>query len=164
MFKRFVKFFFSYCFKKMAEISLNKKLDNKSKVHGYTRLTHRTMIGINSHFNGLHIYGAGRVFIGKNFHSGKGLKILTQNHNYHGSKLPYDDTYIIKDVHIGDNVWVGLDVIILPGVHIGDGAIIQAGSVVSRDIESLAIVGGNPAVKFSSRDISHYRQTNENLC
>ncbi len=49
------------------------------------------------------------------------------------------------DTIIGNDVWIGQDATILPGVHIGDGAIIGARSVVSRDIPPYAIVAGNPA-------------------
>ncbi len=46
---------------------------------------------------------------------------------------------------IGNDVWIGQNAVILPGVHIGDGAIIGASSVVGRDVEPYAIVVGNPA-------------------
>lgn len=45
---------------------------------------------------------------------------------------------------IGNDVWIGCDALILPGVHIGDGAIIGAHSVVSKDVEPYTVVGGNP--------------------
>jgi acetyltransferase-like isoleucine patch superfamily enzyme len=48
-------------------------------------------------------------------------------------------------VRIGNDVWIGTRAIILPGVQIGDGAIIGAGSVVTRDVPALAVVGGVPA-------------------
>lgn len=114
------------------------------------------VVGKNVHFNGVRCYGEGTVFIGDNFHSGTGLKILTQNHNYNGVAIPYDSTVIIKNVVIEDNVWVGMDVLILPGVLIGEGAIIQAGSVVSISIPPLAIAGGNPAKVIRYRNESHY--------
>ncbi|HHT0934569.1 TPA: acyltransferase, partial [Serratia marcescens] len=50
------------------------------------------------------------------------------------------------------------NVIVLPGVSIGEGAIIQAGSVVVKDIEPYAIAGGHPAKPFSQRDVAHYLQ------
>ena len=50
-----------------------------------------------------------------------------------------------KPVRIGNDVWIGTRAIILPGVHIFDGAIIGAGSVVTRDVPALAVVGGAPA-------------------
>ena len=49
-----------------------------------------------------------------------------------------------KPIHIGSNVWIGGGVIILPGITIGDNVIIAAGSVVTKDIPSNTIAGGNP--------------------
>ncbi len=50
-----------------------------------------------------------------------------------------------KQIVVGDDVWLGYGAIILPGVTIGDGAIIGAGTVVTKDVPPYAIVGGNPA-------------------
>ncbi|MGW2364548.1 CatB-related O-acetyltransferase [Streptomyces sp. NPDC001667] len=49
------------------------------------------------------------------------------------------------DTVIGNDVWIGYQALIMPGVRIGDGAIIAAGSVVTADVEPYAVVGGNPA-------------------
>lgn len=85
--------------------------------------------------------------------------MITQIHNYdHGKKVPYDDTYIYKDITIEDNVWLGSRVIVLGGVTIGEGAIIQAGSVVVKNIPKYAIAGGHPATVFKYRDIDHYER------
>ena len=46
---------------------------------------------------------------------------------------------------VGNDVWIGQDSLILPGVHIGDGAVIAARSVVSRDVPPYGVAGGNPA-------------------
>ena len=51
-----------------------------------------------------------------------------------------------KPIHIGDKAWLGFNVIVLKGVSIGDGAIIGAGSVVTRDVPAYCIAAGNPAV------------------
>ena len=84
--------------------------------------------------------------------------MISQNHNFNkGSKIPYDNTYILKNIVIEDNVWLGDRVIVLGGVRIGEGAIIQAGSVVVKDIPKYAIAGGHPAVVFAKRDIDHYK-------
>lgn len=48
-------------------------------------------------------------------------------------------------IYIGDDVWIGCHSLILKGVHIGDGAVIAAGSVVTKDVPSYSVVGGNPA-------------------
>lgn len=53
--------------------------------------------------------------------------------------------YSKGEVAIGRNVWIGDKVTVLPGVHIGDGAIIGAGSVVTGDVPAYAVVAGNPA-------------------
>lgn len=49
-----------------------------------------------------------------------------------------------KEISIGDNVWIGNNVIILKGVNIGDNSIIAAGSIVNKDVSPNTIVGGNP--------------------
>jgi acetyltransferase-like isoleucine patch superfamily enzyme len=123
---------------------------------GWTVLSKRVIVGKNVNFNGMKINGRGFVFIGDNFHSGSECQILTENHNYEGVMIPYDNTFVVKDVYIGENVWLGNRVIILPGVRIEEGAIIQAGSVVVSDIPNCAIAGGHPAKVFSSRNKAHY--------
>ena len=121
--------------------------------------TKNTNIGNNCHFNGMRVNGKGKVIIGDNFHSGEDCLIITQNHNYdNGSKLPYDETYILKDVTIGKNVWLGSRVIILPGTTIEDGCVIQAGSVVHGIIPRLSVCGGNPAKVIKYRDKEHYEE------
>lgn len=125
-------------------------------IGGPTSLTANTVLGYNPNFNGMDISGNGNVIIGDNFHSGKECIIITQNHNYEGSEIPYDNTFLLKDVIIGDNVWFGDRVIVLGGVEIGEGAIIQAGAVVVKSIPPCAIAGGNPATVFKYRDKEHY--------
>ena len=74
-----------------------------------------------------------------------------------GEHIPYSpDDYIYKDIEIGDLVWCGLRVTILPGTKIGEGAIIQAGAVVRSEIPACAIVGGNPAKVFKYRNKEHF--------
>ena len=102
------------------------------------------------------ILGGGKVVIGDYFHSGSECMIITQNHNYKGNMIPYDNSYIYKNVTIGDCVWFGNRVIVTGNVTIGEGAIIAAGSVVCKDVPPLAIVGGNPAKVIKYRDEEHY--------
>ena len=131
---------------------------SKSPIYcgGLCIFTPDTSVGKNVNFNGMRISGSGKVLIGDNFHSGSSCEIITQNHNFEGNCIPYDSSYVTRDVVIGDNVWLGNKVIILPGVEIGEGAIIQAGSVVVSNIPACAIAGGHPAKVFSSRDKEHY--------
>lgn len=131
-------------------------------INGKCSFTANTHIGANCHFNGMEIGGHGDVFIGSNFHSGEGCLIITDNHNYDsGNALPYDNTLIVKSVSIGKNVWIGSRVIILGGAKIGDGVVIQAGSVVIGEIPSLAVCGGHPAKIIKYRDAEHYNKLEE---
>lgn len=84
--------------------------------------------------------------------------IITQNHNYEGTAVPYDKTFIYKNVVIGDNVWFGNRITVTGDITIGEGAIIAAGSVVVKDVPDYAIVGGNPAKVIKYRDIDHYKK------
>ena len=127
------------------------------KVNGKSRVNRNTVLGNNVNFNGMTITGIGEVTIGNNFHSGPGCIIMNSYHNYDkGTAIPYDSTYTHKDVVIEDNVWLGSNVTILGGVTIGEGAIIQIGSVVVSSIPSCAIAGGHPAKVYKYRDKEHY--------
>ncbi len=64
------------------------------------------------------------------------------------------------DVHIGDRVWIGYRAVILPGVTVGEGAVVAAGAVVTRDVEPFAIVAGSPAKPIGTRnsDLGYHLQ------
>ncbi len=165
MIKRSIKFIFQII-KQMQRIVYTKKISLECKsyelpltVNAKSSVTSNTILHKNVNFNGMRIKGAGRVDIGSNFHSGQECLMITQNHNYdYGKAIPYDETYIVKNITIEDNVWLGDRVIVLGGVTIGEGAIIQAGSVVVGDIEKYSIAGGHPAKVFSKRNIDHYKK------
>lgn len=151
--------------KKLRQVYFTTRVKQKSgsyklplKVNGKSNVTLKTFLGKNVNFNGMSISGCGEVHIGDNFHSGVECMMITQNHNYEGSKIPYDNTYTCKDIIIGDNVWLGSRVIVLGGVTIGEGAIIQAGSVIVSSIPKYGIAGGHPAKVFSYRDKEHYEK------
>lgn len=128
------------------------------RVNGKTKVTSKTTMGNNVNFNGMSILGGGEISIGNNFHSGPECMMITSFHNYEGNEIPYDNTMIDKNIIIDDNVWLGSRVIILGGVHIHEGAIIQAGSTVVWDIPPYGIAGGHPAKVFKQRNIDHYEE------
>ena len=98
------------------------------------------------------------LYIGSGTIIGPRCRIHTSTHNWRGNMLPYDDKYIVKEVRIGNNVWIGADVSIMPGVTIGDGAIVAACACVAKDVPPLALVGGNPAKVISYRDEQLYNK------
>lgn len=148
------KKFYTYIVRKTA-----KKVGPNLTVNRRSQVTDLTVLGNNVNFNGIRVHGRGNLVIGDNFHSGVECLVITQNHNYdNGTKIPYDSTIIEKPVRIEDNVWIGSRVTILPGVRIGEGAIIQGGSTVTTDIPKGAIAGGHPAEVFDHRDMDHYNQ------
>lgn len=144
-------------------VKLKVKDTGKSlRVNGYCKLSRNTHLGNNVNLNGMEILGSGHIYIGDNFHSGAGCLVISSIHNYDsGTKIPYDETVITKDVHIKNNVWLGARVIVLGGVTIEEGAIIQAGAVVVSDVAKCSIVGGNPARAFKTRNLDHYEKLKE---
>lgn len=109
-----------------------------------------------------YINAHGGVTFGKFCHIGKGLTIFSSNHNYKSTEsIPYGSDDILKPVTVGDCVWIGSNVSILPGSQIGDGAIISMGSVVRGVVPDCAIVAGNPATIVGYRDAENYRRLAE---
>jgi len=80
------------------------------------------------------------ITIGSRVAISKGVTIRdSDNHSINGNKR------ISAPIIIGDNVWIGLNATILKGVHIGSGAVVAAGSVVTKDVPENVLVGGVPA-------------------
>jgi acetyltransferase-like isoleucine patch superfamily enzyme len=159
----FIKKLLSNILKKYYKNKVLKKVKSYKeplKVNGYSFVNSNTILGKNCNFNGMKIKGNGKVVIGNNFHSGQECLMITSYHKYdEGDAIPYDTKKDIdKNIIIEDNVWLGDRVIILGGVEIGEGAIIQAGSVVVKDIPKYAIAGGHPAKVFKNRNINHYEK------
>lgn len=95
---------------------------------------------------GVLITPGGGLEIGSRTLIGYGSKILTANHN-----IPPNQERIFGSGHkkekviIKNDVWIGSNCVILPGVEIGEGAVIAAGSIVTKDVKAFHIVGGVPA-------------------
>ena len=97
-----------------------------------------------------HISCINGVIIGDNFLSGRSVTIIDNNHGDTTLKAlqlpPLSRELTTKgQIIIGNNVWVGDKATILGGVHIGDGAVIAANSVVTKDLPPYCLAAGNPA-------------------
>lgn len=105
-------------------------------------------IGVNAKING-------ECVIGNYVMMGEDCTIITRNHAHDRLDIPMMQQGFEKDrpVVIDDDVWIGDKVVLLPGVHIGKGAIIGAGSVVTKDVEPYSIMAGVPARKIKSRNV-----------
>ena len=95
---------------------------------------------------------AGSIKIGDDVLIGARLTIIAENHNFSDwTRSIKEQGVSSKGVTIGNDVWIGACVTILDGVTIGDHAIIAAGAVVTKDVQSFSIVGGVPARPIRSR-------------
>lgn len=125
--------------------------------------------------NVLYNYGSDRLIIGKFCAIATGVKFIMNGANHkldgistypfpifgHGWEKAMDKLMNLPsrgDIVIGNDVWIGYEAVIMPGVKIGDGAIVSAKSVVVKDVPPYMIVGGNPAVglklRFSEAEIT----------
>ena len=108
----------------------------------------------------LTVLDVGKVRIGKNAQIAPNVSIYTAGHPIHPVSRNSGYEYGIE-VTIGDNVWIGGNVCIMPGVTVGDNVVIGAGSVVTKDIPDSVIAVGNPcrvvrAITDDDRDF-YYR-------
>jgi maltose O-acetyltransferase len=87
------------------------------------------------------------VTIGDNVVMGPDVVIMTNAHRFDepGTPIRLQGAQSTRPVSLGNDVWLGTRVIILPGVCVGDGAVVGAGSVVTRDVPAYAVVAGVPA-------------------
>jgi acetyltransferase-like isoleucine patch superfamily enzyme len=101
----------------------------------------------------------GEIKIESGVIAGTNVTIYSANHRYeNATAIPYDQELVIRPVTIGANSWIGGYVVILPGVILGEGSIVGAGSVVTKSFPAGSIVGGNPAKLLKSRDMAHYEE------
>lgn len=124
---------------------IDKKIDNSFRMFPpfYTECGINIKVGKNVFINACcKFQDQGGIEIGDNILIGHGVTIATLNHEFNPTKRA---SMIAQKVKINSNVWIGSNAIILPGITIGYGAIIGAGSVVTKDVPANAIVAGNPA-------------------
>ena len=123
------------------------------------------IVGKNTYVGGATISCAQKISIGNNVQIAWGVVLI--DHNSHSldyrvrrNDLPDQkngnkewNQVSIKNIDIEDDVWIGLNSIVMKGVKIGRGAIIGAGSVVTKDVLEMTVVAGNPAVQIKMLEI-----------
>jgi acetyltransferase-like isoleucine patch superfamily enzyme len=121
----------------------------------FSRVGHRRnlRVGKNSGWNwGCWINAYGGITIGSNVIIGPYCVIHSANHIFADTTIPINKQGFEKlPVKIEDDCWLGAKVIVLPGVTIGKGCVIGAGSVVTHDIPEYSVAVGNPAKVIRSR-------------
>ena len=102
-------------------------------------------IGNNCRINGAYIHAQDSITIGDNCVIASGVNIIDSNghETYSSNRTIGRDNP--KEISIGNNVWIGINAIVLKGTRIGDNSIISAGSVVKGDFPANCIIQGNPA-------------------
>ena len=97
--------------------------------------------------------GRGGLRIGNNVSVSPGVWLLTDGHDMHDPLFPE----VLAPVEIGDYAWLGSRALVLPGVTIGEGAVVAAGAVVTADVPAYTVVGGVPArpIGTRSRDLRY---------
>ena len=98
----------------------------------------------------------GPVTIGKNVMMGPDVVVYTKGHKFDRTDIPMmaQGSTEERPVAIGNDVWIGRRVMIMPGVTIGDGCVIGAGAVVTKDVPPYSVAAGVPAKVVKSRSIS----------
>lgn len=121
----------------------------------------RIYIGVDSGLSGATISCATSIEIGE--YVGIGANVCIYDHDFHPinpylRKFANDGNIPSAPIKIDDFAWIGANSIILKGVHIGRGAVIGAGSVVTKDVPDLTIYAGNPAVYIKDIELSEMQE------
>ncbi len=106
----------------------------------------------------------GPVAVGKNCSFAQNCLVTGESHRYEGVETGFrEQGYDVKPVVIKDDVWVGANCIILPGVTIGSHSVVGAGAVVTKDIPSYCLVAGNPAriLKYYDKKFKQWISTSQ---
>ncbi len=104
--------------------------------------------------NGVTLYSQGQIHIGKRTVISQGAHLVAGTHDY--TKLGFP--LITKPIKIGNHVWVAAETFIHPGVEIGDGAVIGARSVVTKNMPPWMVCSGHPCVPIKERVLDGFNK------
>ncbi len=147
-------------FKQWCTFWLSKDKSLYWPVHNSSVVTHsnRIIVGINSKAGtqaNNYIQGNGGIVIGNYVTIARNAGIISANHDVYDHTKHYE-----KEVRIEDHCWIGMNVMIMPGVHLGPRTIVGAGSVVTKSFpEGYCVIGGNPARLIKELDKQQFVPT-----
>ena len=133
----------------IKSIGERNKFDYNVTIHKPEKLT----IG-NDNFFGQNIYliANGGIEIGNNCAIAANCKFITRNHIFKDKNIPINaQPHTYKSIKIEDDCWFGYNVIILPGVSLGKGCVVGAGSIVTKSFPAYSIIAGVPAKTIRNR-------------
>lgn len=135
--------------KRYITIGRNSNVMMNVELLNMTRNRKQVIIGKNSIINSRTLLDGrtGKLIIGNNVDIARETNLFTLEHDPHSD---YHDARS-GDIIIEDYVWIASRVTVLPGVRIGKGAVVASNSVVTKDVEPMAIVAGIPAKKIGER-------------
>ena len=115
--------------------------------------------GVYANFN-LTLVDDGKIFVGNNVMFAPNVTVASATHPINPNIRRKQAQYNLS-IHIGNNVWIGANSVILPGVHIGENTVIGAGSVVTKDIPDNVVAVGNPCRvirEINDNDMKYYNK------
>lgn len=117
--------------------------------HLYVTNANRVTIGSHCHFNrNCHLDGRGGITVGDDVSLSYGVRLVTGGHDVQSKHF----NGVFRPISIGNHAWLGVGCTVLQGVSIGEGAVVAAGAVVTKDVPPFAIVGGVPAHIIGERN------------
>lgn len=145
-----------------AAIGNNVKIARRCSIYGspayQLEIGSNSYIGMNTIINGF----AAKVDIGANVSIAQNVNIMADSGPNASRALQRLFPIIAKEVHIGDDCWIGASVIIMPGVTLGNFCIVAAHSFVNKSFPAFSIIGGNPAKLIKSFNMNERNELMRN--
>ena len=129
------------------------KVGSGLKISGPCAVTRQTCIGNGVSIGGMSVFGGGEFAICDNVHFGADVNVITKDHPCKTAEAQQDKGYARTGVVIDDFALIGSRTTILPGTHVGKGAIVQTGAVVHGHVPDFAIYGGIPSRILARREV-----------